>query len=202
MKRIKKTILISFLSLCLAALLCVSALTASIISYGRVDEKREADVIIVLGAGIWDGEVAPVFRERINHGIWLFENGYAEYIIFTGGVSEGETVSEAMAAKKYASEKGVPAENILIEESSRITEQNLKNAKALMDEKGFKTAIVVSDPLHMKRAMLMASDFGIEAYSSPTPTSMYKSWKTKLPFLAREEFYYIGYYVLRPFRNR
>jgi len=59
------------------------------------------------------------------------------------------------------------------------------------------TAIIVSDPLHMKRAILMAKDYGIEACSSPTPTTMYKSAKTQIPFLAREVFFYIGYPIVR-----
>ena len=54
-------------------------------------------------------------------------------------------------------------------------------------------AIIVSDPLHMKRAMLLEEEAGINAYSSPTPTSRYVSLRTKIPFLARETFYYIGY---------
>ena len=58
----------------------------------------------------------------------------------------------------------------------------------------------MSDPLHMKRAMLMCEDYGITAYSSPTPTSMYRSLKTKLTFLLREEYFYIGYRIERIFR--
>lgn len=68
-----------------------------------------------------------------------------------------------------------------------------------MESNSYHTAIIVSDPLHMKRAMLMAKDYGIEAYSSPTPTSRYVSLKSKLSFLAREEFFYIGYRVYRIF---
>ena len=69
-----------------------------------------------------------------------------------------------------------------------------------MDAFSMDTAIIVSDPLHMKRAMLMAKDYGIEACSSPTPTTMYKSAKTQIPFLAREVFFYIGYSIVRVFR--
>ena len=61
------------------------------------------------------------------------------------------------------------------------------------------TAIIVSDPLHMKRAMLLAEDAGIKAYSSPTPSTRYVSLRTKIPFLARETFYYIGYQWYRLF---
>jgi uncharacterized SAM-binding protein YcdF (DUF218 family) len=68
-----------------------------------------------------------------------------------------------------------------------------------MDNHELETALIVSDPLHMKRAMLYAHDLGIRAYSSPTPTSLYRSWRTKLPFLMREEFYYAGYSIIRLF---
>lgn len=62
-------------------------------------------------------------------------------------------------------------------------------------------ALIVSDPLHMKRAMLYAKDFGITAYSSPTPTTLYRSRKTKASFLMREVFYYSGYRLTRMFRR-
>ena len=141
-----------------------------------------------------------MYRERINHGIWLYENGYVDYLVLTGGVGEGNEKSDAFVAKQYAVENGVPEQAILIEERSTITEENLEYAKAIMDEHSLDTAIIVSDPLHMKRAMLMASDYGIDACSSPTPTTMYRSAKTQIPFLAREMFFYIGYSIVSVFR--
>ena len=174
--------------------------TVSIVQYSKLDEKTPCDAAIVLGAATINGEVSPVYRERLNHGIRLYENGYVDYLIMTGGIGEGESVSEASAAKQYAISKGVPEEVILIEEKSTITEENLENAKAIMEEYSLDTAIIVSDPLHMKRAMLMANDYGIHACSSPTPTTMYRSGKTQIPFLAREVFFYIGYSIVRLFR--
>ena len=96
-------------------------------------------------------------------------------------------------------EQGVPKEDIYVEEKSTITQENIRNAKQIMESNSFQTAILVSDPLHMKRAMLMAEDYGMEAYSSPTPTSMYRSLATKIPFLCREEFFYVGYRIYRLF---
>lgn len=171
-----------------------------IVHYGATDRRTPSDVVIVLGAGTAGGEVSPVYRERINHGIWLYENGYVDYLILTGGVGEGNEFSDAYTAKQYAVSKAVPEQVIFIEEQSTITEENLEFAKTIMYENGLETAIIVSDPLHMKRAMLMAEDYGIEACPSPTPTTMYKSLKTKIPFLLREEFFYIGYLIVRIFR--
>lgn len=171
--------------------------TYSIISYSQVDDKRRCDVAMVLGAATWDNEPSPVFRERINHGIWLYQNGYVNTLIFTGGKGEGKRFSESGIAKIYAIEQGVKEEDILIEEASSITQENIANGASLMQEHRLHGAIIVSDPLHMKRAMLMARDVGIDAYPSPTPTTRYRFIKSKLFFLGREVFYYIGYRVYR-----
>ena len=182
----------------LAAAVFYTALQAvSIWRYGAVDETRPADVAIVLGAGTFNGVVSPVYQERINHGVWLYQNGYVKKLILTGGYGAGSTVSDAAAAGQYAVSIGMPEADILLEEGSAITQENLQYARELMEEAGDETALVVSDPLHMKRAMLLAKDAGIEAYSSPTPTSRYRSLKTKAKFLAREVFYYIGYRAYR-----
>lgn len=193
----KKRIFPVLLGMVLLLVIYLAVTAVSIWQYASVDEKQSADTAIILGAGTADGEISPVFRERIHHGIWLYQNGYVDTLIFTGGVGGGNARSDAWVAGQYAIERGVPEENILLEEKSTITQENIANAKKIMDEKGYRTAIIVSDPLHMKRAMLMACDYGIEAYSSPTPTSRYISLKTKIPFLAREEFFYIGYKVYR-----
>lgn len=196
----KITFRLIYLFLVLLILFYLIFTAISIVSYGKIDEKANSDVAIILGASTSNGEVSPVYRERINHGIWLYENDYVDYLILTGGIGEGNNVSDAYIAKQYALSKSVPEQAIFIEEKSTITEENLENAKSIMDENSFDTAIIVSDPLHMKRAMLMADDYGIDACSSPTQTTMYRSFKTKFPFLVREEFFYIGYSIVRVFR--
>lgn len=174
--------------------------TLSIWNYAKVDETRSADVATILGAATDGREVSPVFEERLNHGIWLYENGYVEKIIITGGYGEGNDRSDADVAKEYVVANGIPQENVLLEEQSTITEENLENAKVIMDQEGYNIALIVSDPLHMKRAMLMAEDYGLIAYSSPTQTSAYVTKKSQLPFLAREVFFYTGYQIVRIWR--
>ena len=176
------------------------SIAINIWNYGKIDEKAPSDVAIVLGASVWEDGVSPVYRERINHAITLYEDGFVDYIILTGGFGEGSYKSDSQVAKEYALSQGVPEERILTEEKSTITEENLEFSKEIMVENNLETAIIVSDPLHMKRSLLMAEDYNINAISSPTTTSMYKSLKTKIPFLLREEFFYVGYCVVRVFR--
>ena len=168
-------------------------------SFSTEDQRQKADVAIILGAAAYNGEVSPVFRERIDHGITLYQERYVDRLIVTGGTAEGAKGSEAAAARDYLLSQGISEEAVLLEEESTITQENLENSKVIMEENGFETAVIVSDPLHMKRAMLLAEDAGINAYSSPTPTSRYVSLRTKIPLLARETFYYIGYKWYRIF---
>lgn len=155
---------------------------------------------MVLGAAAWADEPSPVLRERINHAIWLYENGLVEKIIFTGGKKPGERFADSEVARDYAVKNNVKAEDILIETKSTITEENLRYAYDVAVQNNIHSFSIVSDPLHMKRAMLMAKHTGMKAYSSPTQSSVYKTLNSKIPFFFRELFFYIGYIVSLPFR--
>jgi len=167
-----------------------------IYSFGNKDEMVLADAAIILGAEVWDNQPSPVFRERINHGIWLYQNGFVGYLILTGGVGRGNVFSDAFIAGEYVLREGVREDRILLEEYSTITEENISYAASIVAERNLSTVIIVSDPLHMRRSMLMAENYGLHAYSSPTPTTKYQSLRTQLPFLARETFLLVGYRLL------
>ncbi len=150
----------------------------------------KSDVAIVLGAGTNKGKVSAVYRERINHGINLFKNGNVNYLLFTGGFGKGQKISDSKSAKLYALSKGIPENKIFIEENSSITYTNLKQAKEIMSAKDLKTALIVSDPYHMKRSLAMTEKLEINSQPSPTPSSMYRSNKTKVKSLIYESFFY------------
>jgi len=78
--------------------------------------------------------------------------------------------------------------DILIEEASHTTYENVVNAKQLADARGLKKVLLVSDPMHMKRAVAMAGNIGLEAYPSPTPTTRYQGWRSQMGSLAYETY--------------
>ncbi len=201
MKKIKKLGKPAIAILLVFAIVIIHTLYVgvAICRYAKQDELVKADVAIVLGAGVTGNKPNPVYQERINHGIWLYENNYVEKIILTGGKGEGNKYSDAFLAKEFTVSRGVPAEDVLIEEKSTTTIENIEYANELIEENGYSSALIVSDPLHMKRAMLIADDCGLEAYSSPTPTTKYTGFVTRGKFLIREMLYYTGYEVYRIF---
>ena len=195
MKRIAKaSLLISFI-----VLLVIGLLASRIYLYRNSRSNGPADAAIVLGAAVWGAQLSPVFKERINHAIDLYKKGRVRKLIFTGGEGSSGEPTESAAARDYALLFGVPAGDILIEEKSHTTYENIAYAKQLADAHGLGRVLIVSDPLHMKRALVMASDMGLTAEPSPTPSTRYEGLRSQAGLLAHETYYYIGYLLRRPF---
>ncbi len=189
------------LVLCLVLILWLLSLAIDIYAYSSISDASSADAAIVLGAAAWDEQPSPVFEERIKHAIDLYKAGRVKAIIFTGGIGEGEQVAESIVASDYAIKHGVAIKDVFCETLSNFTYENLRGAKAIMQQQHIGKVLVVSDPLHMRRAMTMAQDLGLDAYSSPTPTSRYISLQSKVEFMWGEVRYYATYLVRRPFMD-
>ncbi len=195
-KRWLNLILIAVVS---TLLLAIISTAFNISVYGNESDRIKADTAIVLGAAVWGKEPSPVFRERINHAVNLYQNSDIRNIIFTGGVGESNEPSEAVVGKRYAIERGVKETDIFVETESKTTRQNLINARKVAIENKLieNKFLIVSDPLHLKRAVLMAQDLRIDAYPAATPTTRYRTFKRKFEFLMRETYFYFVYSLFK-----
>ena len=180
-------------------ILLIGLISLRIYSYRNTVSNEPADAAIVLGAAVWGTDLSPVFKERINHALELRRNGKVRKIIFTGGQGNRNELTESSAARKYAIQEGISPADILVEESSHTTYENLVFAREVAVARGLKRVLIVSDPLHMKRAVTMAIDLGLDAYPSPTPTTRYQGGAKQLGLLAHETYYFLGYLIRRPF---
>ena len=165
----------------------------SILSFPVGKLSDSADAAIVLGAAVYDSKPSPVFAARLNHAINLYHKGKVHKLIFTGGTVDKHTQAESIVARDFAISKKVNNDDIYIETNSLTTQENLTNAHEIFKLKKLQSALIVSDNLHLKRAMLMAKDLNINATPSATPTSRYQSLKTRLPFAFRELYFYHHY---------
>lgn len=188
-RRLRRALLL----LALAFVVWLPAPAVLIWWHGTNDQARAADCIIVLGAAAYHTRPSPVFEERIRHAIALHERGLARYLLFTGGYGTGAEHAEASVARDFAIRHGIPDTAILTETRSRTTQENLIEARRVMNQHGLRSAVIVSDPFHLKRAAMIAHDLGLVAVTSPTPTSRFQSWRARLEFLARETWFYHRY---------
>ena len=172
------------------------AVAWQIVDYANPSIDSHADAALVLGAAAWGNKPSPVYRERINQAIALYKTGRVRYLVFTGGTREPGYPAEGEVGRKFAIEHGVPAAAVLFETTSRTTWQNLANARDLLAPFGIQTVLLVSDPLHMRRAMAMAASLGLQAAPAPTSSSRFQSLARRGEFLWRETWLYIDYILL------
>jgi uncharacterized SAM-binding protein YcdF (DUF218 family) len=158
----------------------------------RVDN---ADAILVLGAAQYGGEPSPIFRGRLDHALLLYERGFADRILVLGAGQPGDEFTEAEAGEGYLVGEGLPSEVVGISPRGNTTYESLEAAAGVMEEQGWRSAFLVSDPWHNLRIRRMARDLGIEGYVSATWHSAAESQATRLQGYARETFAYIYYRV-------
>ena len=182
-------------ALSLLIVVVTGGLALDIWRYAGQSSTQPADAALVLGAAVlWD-RPSPVLVERLRHAKALYDAGQVRHIVVTGGRSPEDKLSEAEASRNWLVANGVPATAIIEENQSRTTIENFALAAPVLTEAGLGSVLIVSDPLHMRRAMLIAGRAGLNAQPSPTPTSRYHSWQTTMPFLAREV-WFMGQYLV------
>lgn len=157
--------------------------------FGHTDDQSSADCAIVLGAAAWHNKPSPVFKERINHAIILLKQKRIKAIILTGGYGNNAQYAESEVARKYCLKNGVLPHQIHIEKASQTTQENIIEAKKIMQQKNFKNTLIISDPWHLKRACNIAKHYKIKAKPSATKTSLYTSEKTQTTFIWKEFLY-------------
>ncbi|RKP56938.1 YdcF family protein [Cohnella endophytica] len=144
-----------------------------------VSTSARADTGIVLGATLWNDKPSPGLQERLNLALRLYREGAFEHIIVTGGLDDnGATVTEAEGMKRYLLEQGVPESAIMAEPLSRSTYENLVNSRKLMEDQGWRTAIIVTHNYHGSRA----ADIAKKLDFAPVQVAVTKSTVLKMSY--------------------
>lgn len=179
-------------------LIVLGAVAGRVWWVARDDDRRASDVIVVLGAAQFDGRPSSVLTARLDHARRLFSTNVAPHVITVGGKREGDRFTEAAAGERWLAEHGVPRRSVVAVESGDNTLNSLQAVAAGMDDAGWTTAVVVTDPWHALRASKIARDQGIDAVMSPTRQGpAVRTRETQIRYVARETLVYVYYLVLR-----
>jgi uncharacterized SAM-binding protein YcdF (DUF218 family) len=181
-------------ALVLAALLLVAATAGAIWWTARHDARPTSDAIVVLGSAQYDGVPSSIFEARLEHALRLWQDGVAPVVVTVGGKADGDRFTEAEAGAQYLAEAGIPTVGLLPVPEGVDTLESMRSVSALFDERGWATAVLVTDPWHAMRTQRMAADAGIEASTSPTRQgpSVY-SRTTQVRYIFRETAAYLLY---------
>ncbi len=132
------------------------------------NELTNETVIIVYGAGLQGEKPGKALQKRLNTAISLY-NGC--YIIVSGGQGDNEVRTEASAMKEYLVDRGIPEENVIEEDRSRNTIQNINYSFEIIRENGFEDykVVSVSNAFHIPRIILLCRKLGFESYPALAP---------------------------------
>jgi uncharacterized SAM-binding protein YcdF (DUF218 family) len=185
-----------FGALVLAALLLVASTAAAIWWTARQDSRPQSDAIVVLGSAQYNGVPSSIFAARLEHALSLWEDGVAPVVVTVGGKAAGDQFTEAEAGRDYLMDAGIPGESLLAVPEGVDTLESMRAVGTAFGERGWSSAVVVTDPWHAMRAERMAEDAGIAAGSSPTRQGpAVQTRNTQFRYILRETAAYLLYRV-------
>ena len=131
-------------------------------------ELVPSDAIVVLGAWVSpSGTLSSESLRRTNHGIALYRRGLAPTLVLLGGSASGGP-SEADARAEQARLHGVPAQAILTETRVRTTREEAARVKELLQSKGARTILLVTNAGHLARARPLFERAGFDVHPAPS----------------------------------
>ncbi|MGH7381509.1 MAG: YdcF family protein [Candidatus Methylomirabilales bacterium] len=127
-----------------------------------------AEAIVVLGGGVMpDGVLSNSSMRRALHGILLHRKGLAPLLVFFGPVGDGGP-AEAEVRAELARALGVTPEVILSAADARTTREEALRGSVLLQAKGVRRILLVTDAHHMRRARTAFEQAGFEVLAAPT----------------------------------
>ena len=134
------------------------------------------DYIVALGAGLIDGLTpTKLLANRLDKAIRVFNKSVSScYIVVSGGQGADEKVSEAEAMHTYLIDKGIKNHQIILEDKSVNTFENMRNSFEIIKRRGGRMRIaVVTSNFHVYRALLLCQSLDIPAIGIGAPIALY-----------------------------
>ena len=192
----KKKTARSIIIVLLACVLLVAASPFIINGYVKVSSGRriltvedaaklgDVDCIVVLGCQVKSGgRPSDMLKDRLIRAIELYNAKAAPKLLMSGDHAQSN-YNEVGAMKKYATENGVPKEDVFMDHAGLSTYETVYRAKEIF---GAKKVIIVTQQYHLYRALYIAKQLGLEAYGVSSDLNTYagQSYRDFREVLAR-----------------
>ncbi|HHW31507.1 MAG TPA: DUF218 domain-containing protein [Clostridiaceae bacterium] len=162
-----------------------------------VDEAAsiDADCILVLGAGVWDGgRPSHMLEDRLLQGIELYKRGASDRLLMSGDHGRKE-YDEVNVMKKFAIERGIPSQHIFMDHAGFSTYESIYRARDIFLANKI---IIVTQKYHLYRALYTAEKLGLDAYGVASDPRQYIGQEIRelRELLARvKDFFYV---IIKP----
>jgi uncharacterized SAM-binding protein YcdF (DUF218 family) len=144
--------------------------------YGLSDTATyDEDAVIVLGCGINGETVSRQLSLRLETALAYHQRNPGALIFVSGGQGAGEDIPEALAMERWLTARGVPSSQIIREEESTSTYENIRFTKQLIEDKFNsipKLALITSE-FHIYRGEGFANAAGLTVTRLHAPSTWY-----------------------------
>lgn len=153
------------------------AIMFGLVMVGAHDVIRgDPQVMIILGCRVMPGgEPSILLQDRLDTALDYLDDHPDITVVVSGGQGSNEPTSEAACMADYLEEHGVDADQILLEDESSNTKENLIYSRELLEEQGVDVGeegvLVVSNGFHLTRSRMLAERFGyghVSTLAAPT----------------------------------
>lgn len=152
--------LTALLVLVILGVLCFGTLFGLVMSGNRDNVEGDPQIMVILGCQVKPWGPSILLQDRLDKALDYLADHPDMTVVVSGGQGPDEHVTEAFAMAEYLMVNGVPAENIILEEQSHNTWQNLNCSLELLAELGYDTdtdMVVVSNGFHLTRVRMLWS---------------------------------------------
>ena len=159
-----------------AGLLVFAGLFGAVL-YGSYDHiQGDPQAMVVLGCRVMpEGHPSILLQDRLDAALDYWEAHPEVTVVVSGGQGSNEPTSEARCMADYLMDGGVPEDQILLEDRSHNTKENLLYSKELLAAEGIQVehadVLVVSNGFHLTRTRMLAERFGygeVSTLAAPT----------------------------------
>jgi len=142
----------------LAGVLCFGVLLGAVL-YGSYDHiQGEPETMIILGCQIHPWGPSILLQDRLDEALAYLEEHPDMTVIVSGGQGPDEHTSEAACMRDYLVRAGFDEGQILVEDISHNTYQNMIYSAEMMRENDLDTedgVLIVSNGFHLTRARML-----------------------------------------------
>ncbi|MCH5190164.1 MAG: YdcF family protein [Oscillospiraceae bacterium] len=189
-----KIFICTVLCLCILGAVAVVGINAYMISFAKdyiIDAESlsgyDFDCIMVLGAGLWDGEPSPMLKERLDFGLEAYSTGCSTKFLMSGDHGT-EDYDEVNAMKDYIVANSVDPDDIFLDHAGFSTYESMYRARDVFKAEKM---LIVTQKYHLYRAVYNARKLGIDAYGFDREELQYPIYNDLRESAARvKDFFY------------
>ena len=145
-------------ALVLAGVLTFTACFGIVQAGSHSEMDAEPDTMIILGCMVYEWGPSILLQDRLNTALDYLNDHPDTTVIVSGGKGDDEHKSEAQAMHDYLVEHGFPSEQILLEDQSTNTYENLIFSKDVLSGQGIDVTdeiVIVSNGFHLARVRML-----------------------------------------------